>query len=44
MCLSGKSPGEWGVSARWVVDYIQQGRIPGVERFGKVPGGAGGCR
>ena len=26
--------GKWGVSARWVVYYIQQGRIPGVERFG----------
>ena len=27
--------GKWGVSARWVIYYIQQGRIPGVERFGK---------
>ena len=27
--------GKWGVSARWVIYYIQHGRIPGVERFGK---------
>ena len=27
--------GKWGVSARWVICYIRQGRIPGVERFGK---------
>lgn len=35
--------GKRGVSERWVVYYIQQGRIPGIERFGKcwaVPGNA----
>ena len=26
---------KWNVSGRWVNQYIQDGRIPGVERFGK---------
>ncbi len=25
----------WNVSERWVNQYIQEGRVPGVERFGK---------
>ena len=25
----------WNVSVRWVNQYIQDGRVPGVERFGK---------
>lgn len=27
---------KWGVSARWVNEYILAGRIPGCERFGHV--------
>ena len=27
--------GKWGVSPRWVIYYIQHGRIPGFKRFGK---------
>lgn len=26
---------KWKVSGRWVNQYIQEGRVPGVERFGK---------
>ena len=26
---------KWGVSVRWVNQYILNGRIPGVERLGK---------
>ncbi len=26
---------KWNISVRWVNQYIQDGRIPGVERFGK---------
>ncbi len=26
---------KWKVSGRWVNRYIQEGRVPGVERFGK---------
>lgn len=26
---------KWNVSVRWVNQYIQEGRVPGVERFGK---------
>ena len=26
---------KWNVSGRWVNQYIQEGRIPGTERFGK---------
>lgn len=26
---------KWNISVRWVNQYIQEGRIPGVERFGK---------
>ena len=26
---------KWNVSGRWINQYIQEGRIPGVERFGK---------
>ena len=26
---------KWNVSMRWVNQYIQEGRVPGVERFGK---------
>ena len=27
---------KWGVSVRWVNQYILEGRIPGCERFGRV--------
>ena len=27
---------KWGVSVRWVNQYILDGRIPGCERFGRV--------
>ena len=27
---------KWGVSVRWVNQYILEGRIPGCERFGHV--------
>ena len=27
---------KWGVSLRWVDQYILDGRIPGCERFGRV--------
>ena len=27
---------KWGVSVRWVNQYILYGRIPGYERFGRV--------
>lgn len=27
--------GKWKVSERWVNQYIREGRVPGVERFGK---------
>ena len=26
---------KWSISVRWVNQYIQDGRVPGVERFGK---------
>lgn len=26
---------KWNISVRWVNQYIQDGRVPGVERFGK---------
>ena len=26
---------KWEISPRWVTQYIQDGRVPGVERFGK---------
>ena len=26
---------KWNISVRWVKQYIQDGRVPGVERFGK---------
>ena len=26
---------KWDISVRWVNQYIQEGRIPGVERFGR---------
>ena len=26
---------KWNISVRWVNQYIQEGRVPGVERFGK---------
>jgi excisionase family DNA binding protein len=26
---------KWNISVRWVNQYIQEGRIPGAERFGK---------
>ena len=26
----------WGISVRWVNQYILEGRIPGCERFGRV--------
>ena len=25
---------KWGISARWVNQYVLEGRIPGCERFG----------
>ncbi len=34
---------KWNISVRWVNQYIQDGRVPGVERFGKswaIPGDA----
>ena len=35
-CLSVKEAArKWNVSVRWVNQYIQDGRIPGVERFGR---------
>ena len=30
-----EAAGQWDVSVRWVNQYIQEGRIPGVERFGR---------
>ena len=26
---------KWNISVRWVNQYIQEGRVPGVEQFGK---------
>ena len=26
---------KWNISVRWVIQYIQDGRVPGAERFGK---------
>ena len=26
---------KWNISVRWVNQYIQEGRVPGAERFGK---------
>ena len=26
---------KWNISVRWVNQYIQDGRVPGAERFGK---------
>ena len=26
---------KWEISPRWVTQYIQDGRVPGVERFGR---------
>ena len=27
---------KWGMSVRWVNQYVQNGRIPGCERFGRA--------
>ena len=31
-----EAAGKWGISVRWVNQYILEGRIPGCERLGRA--------
>ena len=36
-CLSvQETANKWGVSIRWVNQYVRDGRVPGAERLGRV--------
>ena len=40
VCLKGylsiqETAKRWGISVRWVNQYIPEGRVPGCERFGR---------